>query len=359
MTAPTPADLSSPTAGLTSEELEDIATELETPDPDDTEDEAPAAPAAPAPTSGSPLPAPSDAQPLATAPVSPAASAPATAPLEQPFAFRVDQTDVSIPGITKAADGSVRITPDAWNTLRAQHLGNRAAWSAREQRYQQQVRALEQRDHQALSVNEARANAVLAAITKAAEQGEQAVYDLALGFAAKLPQLTARGEAEYWRRQAEGATQRLRPIDQQADLEANRAWLQDSVEQYVAEAVKDPRYAALVGQEERIVKAFHELEGDLFYRDSEGWKIAGSVFYRELGREAAHAKEAAELRAQVTKAAEVQHRNAAALAPTASVPPTAPAKAGAAPPSSEEGQRPKNYREWQDKMHRLANDENL
>lgn len=355
-TVPVPSDLTTPSAGLSSTELEEIAADLESPDEDaeelDAADTPPPTPASSAPPAQAPTPTdpPSPASPDGP----PAPPSPDISATETPFTFAVDKTDITIPGMTKGADGRIHLTEQAWNRLRSQHLANRQAFAQREQQLRQAVEQVRHEAAQQQTVEQARAQALLTAITTAAQQGDQAIYDLASGFAARLPQLQADADARYWRERAEQAAQRLQPIETQQSREESLPWLWESVDGYLADALQQPDLAGL--DAERARSALKAVEGDLFYFDpgTRQWTIHGPLFKRELAREAAYAKREADLKAQVAAAAALTQRNQQALAPTPP-PPAVSGKASAAPaPSGGSPERPRTFQEYQEHLRRLA-----
>lgn len=363
MDTPTGSTGSAPlsqTSDLSPEELEEIARDLEADedgsDGDDSPDTPDAAPAASPPpaTVPSPSSAPTDAP--ATPPGTPAdatAKAPGTTPDETPFTFTVDKTDVAIPGITKGADGRIHLTESAWTRLRSQHLANRQVFVQRETQFRQAIEQVRQEQAQRQTAEQAKAQALLSVITQAAQQGDQAIADMAYGFAQKLPQLTAEAEARFYREQAERASGRLQPIEQQQSRADALPWLWESVEGYLGEMLAQPEHTGL--DPERATAALKSVEDRLFYFDpqTQQWMIDGPVFKRELAREAEYARREAELKAQVAAAAALQQRNRAVLDPATqpnTPPPAVSAKVAPPSPEATGSGRPATREEWQERM---------
>lgn len=349
------SDLTTDSAGLSAQELEEIASDLEAPDEDEVQDEAVSPPDAD-PSSTPPVASQTPADPASPASPDgvPAPPSPDPTQSEQPFTFAVDKTDITIPGMTKGADGRIHLTEQAWNRLRSQHLANRQSFVQREQQLRQALEHERQAGAERQTVEQAKAQALLSAITQAAQQGDQAIYDLATGFAAKLPQLQADAEAKFWRQRAEQTEQRLSPIETQQSREQSLPWLWESVDSYLTEMLAQPEHAGL--DAERAKTALKGVEADLFYFDpgTQQWTIHGPLFRRELAREAAYAKREAELRAKVDAATAVQKRNQQALKPPAP-PPAVSGRANAAPaPSEGSPAKPRTFQEYQEHLRRLA-----
>lgn len=281
-------------------------------------DAAPTEPSAPAPASDAASDVP--ASPEAPAPTDPPAAVPPAAPT--PFTFRVDGRDVSPKGAVVQPDGTIAFTKDGFRAFQQQYVADRSVWRQREAQYQQQI----QQAQQSQSAEQARAAAVLDRITAAirSENPSQAIYDMAIGFAAEFPKLTAEAEAAYWRKQAEAREQQVLPQQAQQQWESWKADREDALDQVIDWAAQQEEWKALEGQTGPVRAKLSELSesGRLWQQGEDGqWRIDATTFkwFMGLHVEAAKARQEA---AQAKAAAQLTQRNQATLTPRVPVPPT-------------------------------------
>ncbi len=337
-------------------------------DPDDTlGDEAAQSPADPAP-SPAPAAAPDptvDAAPPTSSttptpqaqgeqasPQSPAPSTPVPtpSPTPEPFRFSVDGREVGIPGVTREADGAVRISADAWPKV-LPYLRDHQAVTQQIQAARAEAKHWHTEAQRRTTKGDALWDRLTALVDDPAklaqffENYQQQVPILKaeaekMELAARLDQQNARDQAA----QEEAATAQL-----SQDLRhGTTAWAQ-----YYT---KLPEFEGL--SPERVDKLLWDMRFDLWFQSAEGipqWNVApgGYAVNHHLIRErltdlASDHRE----KQQAIKAAEKAAReNAAALAPS-NAPPAVSTKGS--PGTDRAAQRPTSREEYEAKMERLA-----
>lgn len=319
-----------------------LADEQTTPTPD-TPDPASPPPEPPVPTDAAPAtetPPPSPdlaapetpASPEAPASTDPPAAVPPAAPV--PFTFRVDGREVSPKGAVVQPDGTIAFTPESFRTFQQQYVADRGVWRQKEQQYQRQI---EQTARQQTAA-QAQAEAILTAITKAAEQGDQAIYDLATGFAQNLPKLKAEAEARFYRTQLEEQERATAPQQAAQQWESWKEAREDALDHAIQWAEQQEDYKAIAGQTAGFRKQLSELSesGKLWKLNEQGQPVLDEqVFKWFIGLHA----EAAKAKAEAKAAAEIAKRNQASLTPKVNAPPMpgASAPAPAAVPATAAG----------------------
>lgn len=319
-----------------------LADEPTTPTPD-TPDPASPPPEPPVPTDAAPAtetPPPSPdsaapetpASPEAPASTDPPAAVPPAAPV--PFTFRVDGRDVSPKGAVVQPDGTIAFTPESFRTFQQQFVADRGVWRQKEQQYQRQIEQTAQQQTAA----QVQAEAILTAITKAAEQGDQAIYDLATGFAQNLPKLKAEAEARFYREQLERQEKAAAPQQAAQQWESWQAAREEALDLAVQWAEQQDDYKAIAGQTGAFRKQLSELSesGKLWKLNEQGQPVIDEqVFKWFIGLHA----EAAKAKAEAKAAAEIAKRNQASLTPKVNAPPMpgASAPAPAAVPATAAG----------------------
>lgn len=326
-------------------------TDPSTPDPASAPDPTPlpTEPVAAAVTDPDPAPvppAPSDAPAHPAVPAAPSDAAPPAVPT--PFTFRADGQEITPAGVVKNPDGSITFSADSWRPFQQKHVANREVWQRKEQQYQRTIAE----SQQVQTARQAQADAILAKITEAAQQGEQAIYDLATGFAAALPKLTAEAEAKFWRDKHERAQQQEAPQRAEQEWHSWRDERESSLHEVAQWATQQPEWTLLKGREDAILKPLMELSeaGRLWSQNPEGqWVIDQPTFRWFMGLQVEAAKQVAAQQQQQAAAALTQ-RNQAVLQPKVAAPPV---PAGAAAPHrvavDAKGRTPKErYQAWQD-----------
>ena len=328
------------------------------PEPSEPTPPAPEPPTEPAPvptdpaTPAAPDPAPpTDAAPPET-PASaeaPASDAPPAAPpaAPTPYTFRVDGQDVPPKGAVVQPDGTIAFTREGFETFRSQYVGARQVWRQKEAQYRSEVQRLGQQ----VTAREAQAEAVLSAITAAAEKGEQAIYDLALGFAQKFPQLKADAEARFYKAQLEQRQQAELPQQAAQQWASWRDEREGALDEAVRWAVQQEEWKALGQESDAVRTQLTELSeaGRLWTQGEDGqWRIDAPTFkwFMKVQADAAKAKDEAK---QARAAAALTARNQASLTPRVTAPPmptpTAPAPSAAPATGTTAKQRWQQFKE--------------
>ena len=296
-------------------------------DPPPSPDPVPSEPSAPpvsqdaAPAAGTPTPPATPPEPEAPSPTgeTPPTPTPEPPPAPTPFTFRVDGREVTPNGAFVQPDGTITFQPEAWRTFQQQHVADRNVWRQKELQYRQAV----QQAQATKTAEQAKAEAVLSAITAAAEQGDDAVADLVLGFRANLPKLKAEAEARHYREQLERQQQASAPEMARQQWETWREDRENALDEVVQWATQQPEWTVLGTQTDAIRKQLTELSeaGRLWTQDADGqWRIDAPTFKWFMGVQADAARVRTEAE-QAKAAAEIVKRNQAALTPKVTAPP--------------------------------------
>jgi hypothetical protein len=351
---PSPAD---DDLDLTPEELAELNAELdgESEPEQATDDSADAAAPPPTPaTAAAPEPSASPTPvPVATAPseTPPAAPPPvSTQPVTQPFTVKVDRTAIAHPGLTRDADGTVHLSKEAWTYLHANHLGDRQQWRAREEAYQQRVRAAEQvaeRQAQERSVADQRAQAIVAKFLDLHGKGPEAWQDGLLGLYDQLPVLLATAEAQFYKQQATRTQERLAPVDRETSWRQAEPTFWPQLDAEVDRALAHPDFAVLAQDRDALWQQLQDAgrQGAIAQEPSGRWFYDEHTFWNILRQESRLAAQRKEYEDRLVKAQALAARNQEALKPAATPPPPASTKTTSPTPGEVSAGKPQSWEE--------------
>ena len=339
------------------------APELSTPpapvaDPAPTPAPEPAAAASTEPATGQPSPASAETPPAPpSAPTQPPVDPPTT-PQPEPFTVKADGREFRHEGVTKAPDGSIAFTPDAWRVFQANHVADRGAWREQVQQFRR-----EQADTQTRITAKEEANKVLLdrfqQLVALGSQDIGALAEWVVKTQAELPTFVAQlkdrereAETEALRRQvAEIERERMRPQLEPQWKAGVTQWAERMVaEQPALAGVNAAEAAAHLWDHHRdllLMDAPEDDPGGAFRRGDPVVNLP--VLYKLLTEQAhATARLAAERQKwEQQRAAEAARQQATHQNAVAQRPPTAPAtvaatKARTVPTRQKETIRPRN-----------------
>jgi hypothetical protein len=265
-----------------------------------------------------------------------------------PFSFRVDRTDVPVPG-ARVIDGTLVMPRESWDQhIQSKWVANRAEWTRREQDYQQKVRSLEQVIPQERQQVKAQVDQ-LAEMLDGTPEGRERLIAWLDGYEQNAPILKLQAELRIKQEKLE------RFEREQADLETTRhadelrPRLVGHVNEMVAAAQQE--FPALAGRQDLAEHIFKYFAPRLFYDDPNGpyqapdgtrFNFATELFRDIMQDEAKRAQVQVQ---NTVKVAEVVKKNAAAVGQ----PRTATGQFVKPPPPKEAGPRRLTAQEWEDR----------
>lgn len=320
--APSPASASSPPAANAS---------------------APAATPAATPESASQTPGTDDA--TASPPNPDDTPSPTPAVAAEPFAFKADGREIALEGLTRTPDGVVQFTPDAWKAFHANHVADRGGIQQRMQSYQQQLaqaRSQVATQQQSRTASEAKSDAILSQLTDWHGKGPEEFVARVAAMYDQFPTLLAKAEAEHWKQQAQMASQSQAPQQQAQAWEAAAPTFWPAFREMLDQTLADPKFAVL---KDRADEVFAQLQQIGTEEQAVGFQPDGTpafdekTFWRELRRMAQVEQRIQQERTKAEQKADLQKRNAAALAkpntpPVVSATPAVPASGAKGKPLS-------------------------
>lgn len=239
-----------------------------------------------------------------------------------PFAFKVDGTDVALEGI-RANDTHVVIPRELWDReLRPNYLGSRQAWQqergqwqGRERQYQQQMAATEERARAVVD----EFNALIADPNKLLQFVEN--------YERELPLLQQKMRADAAERQIRAVQEQQQAIQQQQQYQALEQAGADALEAEVIALLKEPAFASLAATDDER----DDLLVELWQTKAKHWiqvtpdNRVGGIDRESLQSELSRrAQFIARREARVREALTTEQRNKAAVASPATSPRTAP-----------------------------------
>lgn len=273
----------------------------------------------------------------------------------RPFTFKVDGTEVPVPGAVET-DDFVAIPKDAWqNTIRPR-LANREEWRRKEADFKRQLESKGAKELQAEKVIES-----FNKLLKLAGEDQNSALAFLQDFGRQLPLI----EKEAKIQELEARVKERDTVDHEAEAEKAAADLRESLERdlkaQIASHVKDPRYAG--ADPEKAFKRLWKLADKIYFDAKEdivddsgavvvpagGIGINFNLIREELGDLAEFSRATTTTTKKVERAAETNRK---ALAPQKAPPPSVPAKGS--PAAGGEVKTFKTRDEWEAHMRGLA-----
>jgi hypothetical protein len=273
----------------------------------------------------------------------PAAAPPVWTPPEggEPFTFRADGREVTVPGALKYEHG-IYVPADAWNGVVQQHLADRGVWQQQRQAYEQQIAQLDPQAHPVVL----QAQATVQAFKELLDKGPLEVAKWLDQFERNRPLLEVQIQNQALSAQLEARTRGHVQQEQEQLVQQVADALPGYLEQHIEALISQtPELAALKGSAGKLREALWPYAQMLFIeappdRDlpEHGLRrgqigVNRAVLSQMLGQQAAHAAE--------VKRLEAAARHNAAATGRRQPPPTvttrgrpAPAGKTAPPPAS-------------------------
>lgn len=254
-----------------------------------------------------------------------------------PFALRVDRTEIPIEG-ARVIDDHIVIPRDAWERqVQHKYVANRDEWRTREQKLQQELGTLR------ATVPEEReqAQALLAELGDLLKDRDKLVawFD---NFEQNAPMLKLQAELRLKQQRLDKIEAERAEVETARQAEELRPRLQAHVAEQVKEASK--RFPQLKGEKDLTEWVWKFHAGNLFYEDHNGRVQFKEDLFLDLMEDRAKRVQVAEVK--TAKVAEVKQKNAAALAPRP------PAKQTTTAPPKPKARELSPAEEWEEQFNR-------
>lgn len=178
----------------------------------------------------------------------------------EPFAFRVDGTDVEVPGALRYEHG-IYVPTDAW-TIVQKHLADREVISARERQFEQRIQSLDPARHPDVL----QAQETLKAFQALLQQGPIEVAKWLDNYEQNRPLLEAQIQLAATRAQLEARSQQMgdTEFEQQAEQLSQQlpGYLKQNIEAAIA---ADPAMKDLVGATDAVFEQLWPMAEMLFF----------------------------------------------------------------------------------------------
>lgn len=169
----------------------------------------------------------------------------------EPFTFRVDGSEVEVPGATRTGD-AITIPADAWNRVVQPRLADRSAWQRERQGFQRQIAELTERADPEKNPDVVRARELGRALDALMELPEEQIYDRIVELRQQWPILRERAEKEALKRQLETRETEATTAETERLVEEWTPKLQAGLRQGVAQVLGSDEYRGLGIDAEKV-----------------------------------------------------------------------------------------------------------